>query len=175
MVMLMSVIILVAVGADHNPLLVSRFKEGLKTGMIRAMGGTGKIVTWRVWFAFTMASMIVSDLLVVGQVGSTIGGAVRHPGRAVVHDAVGNRVMLAAGSVAAERAHPPSRAKHRAGSVGRVVDAGPVDGRRTRSTSPPKTVMLRRPSHSIYRRTSLPVSRWISEPSVSGIGRTGQR
>lgn len=77
MVMLMSVIILLAVGADYNLLLVSRMKEespaGLKTGMIRAMGGTGKIVTLAgLVFAFTMAAMMVSDLLVIGQVGTTI-------------------------------------------------------------------------------------------------------
>ncbi|MET0896317.1 MAG: RND family transporter [Mycobacterium sp.] len=77
MVMLMSVIILLAVGADYNLLLVSRFKDeigaGIKTGMIRAIGGTGKIVTLAgLVFAFTMASMMVSDLLVVGQVGTTI-------------------------------------------------------------------------------------------------------
>ncbi len=78
MVLLMSFIILLAVGADYNLLLVARFKEeigaGLKTGIIRAMGGTGKIVTTAgLVFAFTMASMIVSDLRVVGQVGTTIG------------------------------------------------------------------------------------------------------
>jgi RND superfamily putative drug exporter len=77
MVMLMSVIILLAVGADYNLLLVSRFKEeigaGIKTGMIRGIGGTGKIVTLAgLVFAFTMASMLVSDLRVVGQVGTTI-------------------------------------------------------------------------------------------------------
>lgn len=78
MVLLMSVIILLAVGADYNLLLVARFKEeigaGLKTGMIRAMGGTGKVVTTAgLVFAFTMASMLVSDVRVVGQVGTTIG------------------------------------------------------------------------------------------------------
>jgi RND superfamily putative drug exporter len=77
MVMLMSIIILLAVGADYNLLLVSRMKEesaaGLKTGIIRAMGGTGKIVTLAgLVFAFTMAAMMVSDLLVIGQVGTTI-------------------------------------------------------------------------------------------------------
>ena len=49
LVMLMSVMILLAVGADYNLLLVSRFKEeihaGLKTGYIRAMAGTGGVVT----------------------------------------------------------------------------------------------------------------------------------
>jgi RND superfamily putative drug exporter len=78
MVLAMSVIVLLAVGSDYNLLLVSRFKEeihaGLKTGIIRAMGGTGKVVTNAgLVFAFTMASMAVSDLRVIGQVGTTIG------------------------------------------------------------------------------------------------------
>ena len=77
-VLVMAVIILLAVGSDYNLLLVARFKEemgaGLKTGIIRAMGGTGKVVTAAgLVFAFTMASMVVSDLRVVGQVGTTIG------------------------------------------------------------------------------------------------------
>ncbi len=76
--MVMSVIILLAVGSDYNLLLVARFKEeigaGLKTGIIRAMGGTGRVVTAAgLVFAFTMASMIVSDNRAVGQVGTTIG------------------------------------------------------------------------------------------------------
>jgi RND superfamily putative drug exporter len=78
LVLAMSVIVLLAVGSDYNLLLVSRFKEemhaGLKTGIIRSMGGTGKVVTNAgLVFAFTMASMIVSDLTVIGQVGTTIG------------------------------------------------------------------------------------------------------
>ncbi len=78
MVLAMSVIILLAVGSDYNLLLVSRFKEeihaGLKTGIIRAMAGSGAVVTSAgLVFAATMASMIVSDLRVAGQVGTTIG------------------------------------------------------------------------------------------------------
>jgi RND superfamily putative drug exporter len=78
MVLAMSVIILLAVGADYNLLLVSRFKEeihaGLRTGIIRAMGGTGSVVTSAgLVFAFTMMSMAVSELTVIGQVGTTIG------------------------------------------------------------------------------------------------------
>jgi RND superfamily putative drug exporter len=78
LVMVMSVIILLAVGSDYNLLLVARFKEeigaGLKTGIIRAMGGTGRVVTAAgLVFAFTMSSMIVSDNRAVGQVGITIG------------------------------------------------------------------------------------------------------
>ena len=78
MVLAMAVIILLAVGSDYNLLLVSRFKEeipgGLKTGIIRAMGGTGSVVTAAgLVFALTMCSMVVSDLRVIGQMGTTIG------------------------------------------------------------------------------------------------------
>jgi RND superfamily putative drug exporter len=77
-VLAISVIVLLAVGSDYNLLLVSRMKEeipaGINTGIIRAMGGTGKIVTSAgLVFAFTMASMVVSDLLTIGQIGTTIG------------------------------------------------------------------------------------------------------
>ena len=76
-VLAMSVILLLAVGSDYNLLLVSRMKEelpaGIKTGIIRAMGGTGKIVTAAgLVFAATMGSMVVSDLLTIGQLGTTI-------------------------------------------------------------------------------------------------------
>ncbi|OBI20508.1 RND family transporter [Mycobacterium sp. E2497] len=78
LVLAMSVIILLAVGSDYNLLLVARFKQeigaGLNTGIIRAVGGTGKVVTNAgLVFAFTMASMAVSELRVLGQVGTTIG------------------------------------------------------------------------------------------------------
>jgi RND superfamily putative drug exporter len=74
----LSVIILLAVGSDYNLLVVSRLKEeihaGLNTGIIRGMGATGRVVTAAgLVFAFTMMSMIVSDLRVVGQLGMTIG------------------------------------------------------------------------------------------------------
>ncbi|OCB59784.1 hypothetical protein A5722_03120 [Mycobacterium vulneris] len=77
-VLAMSVIVLLAVGSDYNLLLVSRMKEeihaGINTGIVRAMAGTGKVVTAAgLVFAATMASMIVSDLLTIGQVGTTIG------------------------------------------------------------------------------------------------------
>ncbi|HEY0228286.1 MAG TPA: RND family transporter, partial [Mycobacterium sp.] len=78
LVLAMSVIILLAVGSDYNLLLVARLKQeldaGLNTGIIRAMGGTGKVVTNAgLVFAFTMATMAVSELRVLGQVGTTIG------------------------------------------------------------------------------------------------------
>ena len=76
-VMVMSLIVLLAVGSDYNLLLVSRMKEeigaGINTGIIRAMGGSGKVVTAAgLVFALTMGSMVVSDLRVIGQVGTTI-------------------------------------------------------------------------------------------------------
>ena len=78
MVLVMSVILLLAVGSDYNLLLVSRMKEeigaGINTGIIRAVAGTGKVVTSAgLVFAFTMASMVVSDLRSIGQLGTTIG------------------------------------------------------------------------------------------------------
>ncbi len=78
MVLPMTVIVLLAVGSDYNLLLVSRMKEelagGINTGIIRAMGGTGKVVTNAgLVFAVTMASMVVSDLRIIGQVGTTVG------------------------------------------------------------------------------------------------------
>jgi RND superfamily putative drug exporter len=74
----MSIIVLQAVGSDYNLLLVSRFKEeiyaGLNTGIIRAIGGSGKVITNAgLVFAFTMASMVASDLKIIGQIGTTIG------------------------------------------------------------------------------------------------------
>jgi RND superfamily putative drug exporter len=71
-------IILLAVGSDYNLLLVSRFQDeiraGLKTGIIRSMGETGGVVTAAgLVFAFTMTSMVASDLRSIGQAGSTIG------------------------------------------------------------------------------------------------------
>ncbi|MCB0928021.1 MAG: RND family transporter [Mycobacterium sp.] len=77
-VLAMSVIVLLAVGSDYNLMLVSRMKDevaaGIDTGIIRAMAGTGKVVTAAgLVFAFTMMSMVVSDLLSISQVGITIG------------------------------------------------------------------------------------------------------
>jgi hypothetical protein len=77
-VMALAIILLLAVGADYNLLLISRFQEevdaGLRTGIIRAMGGTGRVVTAAgLVFAATMSSFIFSDLVVLGQIGTTIG------------------------------------------------------------------------------------------------------
>lgn len=77
MVLAMAVILLLAVGSDYNLLLISRFKEeihaGLKTGTIRAMAGSGSVVTAAgLVFAATMASFVFGPLRVMAQVGTTI-------------------------------------------------------------------------------------------------------
>jgi putative drug exporter of the RND superfamily len=77
LVLPMAIVVMLAVGSDYNLLLVSRFQEeihaGLKTGIIRSMGGTGGVVTAAgLVFAFTMGSMMASDLRIAGQIGSTI-------------------------------------------------------------------------------------------------------
>lgn len=77
-VLALAVILLLAVGSDYNLLLISRFREevgaGLKTGIIRAMAGTGGVVTAAgLVFAVTMSSFVFADLRVLAQVGTTIG------------------------------------------------------------------------------------------------------
>jgi putative drug exporter of the RND superfamily len=58
-------------------MMISRFKEeihaGLKTGTIRAMAGSGSVVTAAgLVFAATMASFVFGPLRVMAQVGTTI-------------------------------------------------------------------------------------------------------
>jgi RND superfamily putative drug exporter len=77
LVLAMAIILLLAVGSDYNLLLISRFKEeihaGLKTGTIRAMAGSGSVVTSAgLVFAATMATFMFSPLRVMAQVGTTI-------------------------------------------------------------------------------------------------------
>ena len=120
MVLPMSVIVLLAVGSDYNLLLVSRIKEelsaGINTGIIRAMGGTGKVVTNAgLVFAFTMAAMVDQRSADhrSGRYHRRPGPAVRHPGRAVVHDADDRRaarpvvLVATAGSSAPGQLHAP--------------------------------------------------------------------
>jgi putative drug exporter of the RND superfamily len=76
-VLALAVILLLAVGSDYNLLLISRFKEeigaGLNTGIIRAMAGSGAVVTAAgLVFAATMASFVFADLRILGQIGTTI-------------------------------------------------------------------------------------------------------
>ena len=76
-VLALAVILLLAVGSDYNLLLISRFKEeigaGLNTGIIRAMAGSGAVVTAAgLVFAATMASFVFADLRILGQIETTI-------------------------------------------------------------------------------------------------------
>ncbi len=75
--LVLAVIVLLAVGSDYNLLLVSRFEEeihaGLKTGYIRAMAGSGGVVTSAgMVFAATMGIMYFSDLKAIGMYGTTV-------------------------------------------------------------------------------------------------------
>ncbi len=77
LVLPLTFIILVAVGSDYNLLLIARVKDevhaGINTGLIRALGSTGGVVTSAgLVFAFTMLAMLTSDLRTIGQVGSTV-------------------------------------------------------------------------------------------------------
>ncbi|WP_078280866.1 RND family transporter [Mycobacteroides franklinii] len=76
-VLALAIILLLAVGSDYNLLLISRFKEeinaGVNTGIIRAMAGSGSVVTSAgLVFAATMASFVFADLRILGQIGTTI-------------------------------------------------------------------------------------------------------
>jgi RND superfamily putative drug exporter len=73
-----SFIALVAVGADYNLLLAMRIREeshaGLGTGIIRAFGATGGVVTTAgIVFGITMFALASSSVLSIAQVGTTVG------------------------------------------------------------------------------------------------------
>lgn len=70
-------IALIAVGADYNLLLALRIKQeataGLRTGIIRAFGGTGGVVTTAgIVFGITMLALLGSSVLSIAQIGTTI-------------------------------------------------------------------------------------------------------
>jgi RND superfamily putative drug exporter len=70
-------IALIAVGADYNLLLTLRIKQeataGLRTGIIRAFGGTGGVVTTAgIVFGLTMLALLGSSVLSIAQIGTTI-------------------------------------------------------------------------------------------------------
>ena len=100
-------VILVAVGSDYNLLLIARVKEeigaGLHTGLIRALGSTGGVVTSAgLVFAFTMLAMLTSDLQDhrPGGYDRVHRPSSRHVDRAVVrravHPATSRAVVLVA-------------------------------------------------------------------------------
>ncbi len=70
-------IALIAVGADYNLLLALRIRQeaaaGLGTGIIRAFGGTGGVVTIAgIVFGLTMLALLGSSVLSIAQIGTTI-------------------------------------------------------------------------------------------------------
>jgi RND superfamily putative drug exporter len=71
-------IALIAVGADYNLLLALRIKQeaataGLRTGIVRAFGGTGGVVTTAgIVFGLTMSALLCSSVLSIAQIGTTI-------------------------------------------------------------------------------------------------------
>jgi putative drug exporter of the RND superfamily len=73
-----SFIALVAVGADYNLLLAMRIREeahaGLSTGIVRAFGATGGVVTTAgIVFGITMFALAGSSVLSIAQIGVTVG------------------------------------------------------------------------------------------------------
>ena len=142
LVMVMSVIILLAVGSDYNLLLVARFKEeigaGLKTGIIRAMGGTGRAATAAGLGVRVHHGVDDGQRQLRGRSGGNDHrprSAVRHVGGAVVHDAVHRgdagplvlvaderRIAPAADRVAARRSCAGQRRARRCRRHRAVVD-----------------------------------------------------
>ena len=74
----MTFLVLVAVGADYNLLLISRIREeahrGTKVAVIRTVGATGGVITSAgLIFAASMLAMTVSSIAAIVQLGFIIG------------------------------------------------------------------------------------------------------
>jgi RND superfamily putative drug exporter len=74
----LSFIILVAVGADYNMLLISRIRDespnGVRSGVIRTMGSTGGVITAAgLIFAASMFSLLFSSISTLVQAGFVVG------------------------------------------------------------------------------------------------------
>jgi putative drug exporter of the RND superfamily len=74
----MAFIVLVAVGADYNLLLISRIRDespnGLRTGVIRTVSSTGGVITSAgVIFAASMFGLLFGDIGTMVQAGFIIG------------------------------------------------------------------------------------------------------
>jgi putative drug exporter of the RND superfamily len=74
----LSFIILVAVGADYNMLLISRIRDespnGVRAGVIRTMGSTGGVITAAgLIFAASMFSLLFSSISTLVQAGFVVG------------------------------------------------------------------------------------------------------
>lgn len=74
----MTFLVLVAVGADYNLLVISRIRDeaarGVRTGVIRTVGATGGVITSAgLIFAASMFGLTFSSLIAVVQIGFVIG------------------------------------------------------------------------------------------------------
>lgn len=74
----MAFIVLVAVGADYNMLLISRIRDesprGIRSGVIRTVGTTGSVITSAgIIFAAPMFAMLFSSISSMVQAGFVIG------------------------------------------------------------------------------------------------------
>ncbi len=74
----MAFIVLVAVGADYNMLLISRIRDetalGIRSGVIRTVGTTGSVITSAgIIFAAPMFAMLFSSIGSIVQAGFVIG------------------------------------------------------------------------------------------------------
>jgi putative drug exporter of the RND superfamily len=74
----MTFLVLVAVGADYNLLLISRIRDeaphGVRTGVIRTIGATGGVITSAgLIFAASMFGMVFSSISGAVQIGFIIG------------------------------------------------------------------------------------------------------
>ncbi|OBJ55162.1 hypothetical protein A9W94_20320 [Mycobacterium asiaticum] len=74
----LSFILLVAVGADYNMLLISRIRDesphGVRVGVIRTVGSTGGVITSAgLIFAASMFGLIGASITTMAQAGFTIG------------------------------------------------------------------------------------------------------
>jgi RND superfamily putative drug exporter len=74
----MTFLVLVAVGADYNLLLISRIRDearqGVRTGVIRTIGATGGVITSAgLIFAASMFGLTFSSIVAAVQIGFVIG------------------------------------------------------------------------------------------------------
>lgn len=74
----MTFLVLVAVGADYNLLLISRIRDeaarGIRTGIIRTIGATGGVITSAgLIFAASMFGLTFSSIVAAVQIGFVIG------------------------------------------------------------------------------------------------------
>jgi RND superfamily putative drug exporter len=74
----MTFIVLVAVGADYNMLLISRIRDespyGIRSGVIRTVGSTGGVITSAgLIFAASMFGLVFGSLTTMVQAGFIIG------------------------------------------------------------------------------------------------------